>query len=334
MMVLKYLLIAAIAVFGIYILSWQIDMSRGEPNWGITFSEFYAKENLKLDWKAVYSDMLNELNPKKLRLIAYWQYLEPQKNKFDFSDLDWQINGAQNRGDDVILVVGRRVPRWPECHLPAWVSVLPEVAQENEVLNYLPTVINHYKTFSSIKAWQVENEPLFALFGACPPPNKDFLKKEIALVESLDPTRPVVITDSGELSSWFETAPLTQILGTTLYRTVWGPSVGWWTHLYPPVYYYLHAELVKTLFKTQDVVITELQAEPWAPDNKFITQLSFDQQSAHFTPADLKNNMEFAKKTGLKDIYLWGVEWWYYRKINGDSSYWEVGKEALKDGSI
>ncbi|MCL5733298.1 MAG: beta-galactosidase [Patescibacteria group bacterium] len=332
MRILKYLLFAALVLVVLYALSWQINLNRGAPNWGVTFSEVYAKE-LNLDWKAAYLAVLDDLAPKNLRLIAYWQDLEPQKGKFDFSDLDWQINEAQQRGDSVVLAIGRRVPRWPECYTPDWAAKLAETDQEKEILNYLTAVVNHYKNFPSIKTWQIENEPLFGIFGNCPPPNEDFLKKEIKLVSSLDPSRQIMITDSGELSSWMQAASLTKVLGISLYRIVWSPQIGWWKHLYPPVYYFLHAQLVGLLFKTH-VIISELQAEPWAQNNQFITQIPFNEQTSHFTPADLKSNLKFAQKTGIKDIYIWGVEWWYYRKINGDGSYWQIGKDAIKNGNF
>ena len=46
-------------------------------------------------------------------------------------------------------------------------------------------------------------------FGECPSwyyKNDDFLKKEVALVKSLDPSRQIIISDSGEQSTWFGAA--------------------------------------------------------------------------------------------------------------------------------
>jgi hypothetical protein len=35
-------------------------------------------------------------------------------------------------------------------------------------------------------------------------------------------------------------------------------------------------------------------------------------------------NMDFAKKSGFSEVYLWGVEWWYYMKErHNDSTYWD-----------
>ena len=41
-------------------------------------------------------------------------------------------------------------------------------------------------------------------------------------------------------------------------------------------------------------------------------------------------NIEYAKKTGFDEMYLWGVEWWYWMKQKGDNSYWNRVKELFK----
>jgi len=39
-----------------------------------------------------------------------------------------------------------------------------------------------------------------------------------------------------------------------------------------------------------------------------------------------KRNIDFAEKTGLKEFYLWGGEWWYWLKTkqNNDEIWQEV----------
>jgi len=44
----------------------------------------------------------------------------------------------------------------------------------------------------------------------------------------------------------------------------------------------------------------------------------------------LKKNIEFAKKTGLKEFYLWGGEWWYWMKEKqGRPELWEEVKKTI-----
>ncbi|MDD5146576.1 MAG: beta-galactosidase [Candidatus Pacebacteria bacterium] len=329
MLTILIILLTVIILF--YAIGW-IDWSFGQkPIWGATFSRIYA-EYLGLDWEEAYLAVLNDLNVPNLRLVAYWSQAETKDDQFNFEDLDWQINQALQKNKKVILAVGQKAPRWPECHQPDWANALSIKEQQEETFEFLTQVINHYKNNPAVTTWQVENEPLIDFFGKCPPPDKGFLQKEIRLVKSLDPTRPVLITDSGELSTWREAAGLSEILGTTLYRTVWHPWFGIVKHWqYNPLFYRARAEIVKKLTDTKKVIIAELQAEPWGTENRSLTQMPVAEQLKSFKVKDLKGNLEFARKTGLPEIYLWGVEWAYWLKTkHGDSSYWDLMKDTIK----
>ncbi|MCL4404114.1 beta-galactosidase [Patescibacteria group bacterium] len=333
---MKRLLKTAGIVIGIllavYLLSFTLNFGSGAPETGLSFSEFYAKEGLGLDWKKAYEAILSDLEPQRLILMAYWQYLEPNQDHYDFSDLDWQMDLARKDGKSVILAVGQRVPRWPECHIPTWASKLSGTAYDQALLAYLQTVIDHYKSDPAITAWQVENEPYLSTFGQCPPLDKDLFDQEIALVKKLDPTRPIVTTDSGELGLWFSAAQHADDLGTTLYRVVDAPQIGVLHYFFiPPAFYAVKAALVKFFEGVSSVYISELQAEPWAIDGTPLVYESMSAQTSDFPTSTLVANFEFAKRTGLSPIYLWGSEWWYWRKVHGDQSFWDIGKQLLKE---
>lgn len=320
-------LLAALIVF--YGISWIPTYENSDAVWGVTFSQFYAVEELGLDWRTAYLNVLDELKPKKLRLIAYWQYVEPERDELKFQDLDFQVAEAARRGIPVTLAFGYRVPRWPECHWPDWVRRETPEEFRTEVKEYLGHVVTHFKDVSVIERWQLENEPLFSFFGVCPPPDAVFLDDELALVRSLDPTRPIMLTDSGEFSTWRGVAGRAEIIGTTLYRTVWNQYTGWWTHILPPSWYALRARLAKRFMGTEQVIIAELQAEPWAEGNRSIVAVPFDEQTERFDLAEFSRTATFARATGLPEMYLWGAEWWYWRKLNGDASFWEAAKELF-----
>ena len=91
----------------------------GKTTWGITFSVRMAEE-LGLEPKETYEAMLRELAPQGVRLVAYWDRIEREDDVFDFSELDWQMDRAAETRVPVILAVGQKVPRWPECHVPSW----------------------------------------------------------------------------------------------------------------------------------------------------------------------------------------------------------------------
>src|SRR3954464_5310093 len=76
-------------------------------NWGLTFSYQEAK-GLGFDPKVLYLDMINDLKPKNLRLMTYWDDSEKQRGKFDFQIVDEQLIEAQKQNINVVLVVGRK----------------------------------------------------------------------------------------------------------------------------------------------------------------------------------------------------------------------------------
>src|SRR5690606_15604402 len=86
---------------------------------GVSFSVPYA-QYLGLDPKACFDAALNDLGFRRFRLMSYWNRLEPEKDTYDFRELDWQINMAEKYGAEVTLCLGLRQPRWPESHWPDW----------------------------------------------------------------------------------------------------------------------------------------------------------------------------------------------------------------------
>jgi len=191
-----------------------------EIDWGVNFSQKHA-QNLGLDWKETYLALLDDLGAKKLKVAAHWDLIEPEEGKFQFEDLDWQIREAEKREAKILLAIGMKTPRWPECHIPEFAKNLKKEEQQEKILQMLEKVVLRYKDLETIEYWQVENEP-FLPFGECPWVDKEFLQKEIDMVKSLDPkTRTIVITDTGELSLWITAAKMGDRVGTTLYRKVW-----------------------------------------------------------------------------------------------------------------
>lgn len=303
------------------------DFSSGQKiKHGVTFSSKYAQE-LELDWRQAYLAILDDLNVTHLRLATYWDDIEVIRDEFNFADLDWQINEAAKRDIDIILVVGRRTPRWPECHDPQWLTTLTAAEIRQEHLDFVQEAINRYKGQPAIKFWQVENEPLFRWFGECPPPDKDFLVQEVALVKSLD-DRKIIITDSGEVNHWQGAGSVADILGVTLYRIVWNPSLGFWDYFFvPPAYYRYKADITEFFHNNlEKVIVVELQMEPWTTGRKMI-ELTLEEQKRSFDLTRFKNNISYVEKTGFTEVYSWGVEYWYWLKEQGHQDIWEEAKK-------
>jgi len=308
-----------------------------EITWGVNFSQKQA-QNFGLDWRENYSALLDDLGVKNLKVSGHWDLLEPEKDRYFFDDLDWQLAEAEKRDSKIILVIGMKTGRWPECHIPDWAKNLSKESQQKEILEMLEQVLLKYRGQISINFWQVENEPFFP-FGECPWVDKNFLKKEIEMVRALDfQKRPIIVSDSGEGSFWVEAAKLGDIVGTTLYKKVWFsfswekekisffPNIGFYiSYPLPPTFYWRKAKYIKTLFGKK-VFVVELQAEPWGP--KLPYDLTLEEQKKTMNLEQFRKNIDFAKKTGLGAFYLWGGEWWYWLKEKQNQP--EIWNEAKK----
>ena len=294
----------------------------------MTFSSRYASD-LGLDWKETYLALLDDVGVKKMRLPVYWDLVEKDQNHYDFADLDWQLAEAKKRGVAVILTVGQKVPRWPECHIPAWASHDDDVRHRG-VLHFILKTVKRYKDDPTIVKWQVENEP-FLPFGICPAFDVSFLETEVALVKQIDPARPVLLTDSGELSLWIGAASRGDEFGTTLYRDIYSKHVGgYFTYPIGPNFFRAKAWLVRTFAHQNNLMVIELQAEPWA--SGWVANMSLEEQAKTMNETKLRENVRYAKQVGFPEVYLWGGEWWYWMKVKKDSSaVWETGKELFHE---
>ena len=315
-----------------YAESIPVDLHR-DITWGITFSDESSRDKLGLDWQQNFNAIVDELHPKKMRLIAYWDEIEKEHGTFDFSNLDWQMNRALEQGIRTIIVVGMKEPRWPECHIPAWVVSLNEAAREEALGTYIRMTVERYRGNPALEAWQVENEP-FLKFGLCATRPQNALEQEISLVKSFDPSHPVMVTDGGEFGLWTPAIRAGDIFGTTMYRRVYPPSVGRYTGIinYPlsPSFFRLKQKVARWLTGEYEkpFIVIELQSEPWGRVE--VPLISYEEQTAIFPPDYFRETIQYAKDAGFDEYYLWGSEWWYYvREKHGDSRYWDVVKNLL-----
>lgn len=198
--------------------------------------------------------------------------------------------------------------------------------QEKEVKDYVATFVKRYKDSKAVAGWQVENEPFFS-FGDCPwQPNGDFLRSEVAMVHEIDPAHSVMVTDSGEFSLWWGAASIGDKVGSTMYRRVWfsDPWNTYVTYPFPPIYYARRAWVLRTFFH-KEVVNSELQAEPWGP--KLYYDLDIAEQMKTMDMTQFRANIDYARRTGLKEAYFWGAEWWYWMKEKHNTpDYWNEAR--------
>ncbi len=328
--ILKYFLSAVLGLF-LLLLLFIAYFSLGSPpraekiTWGINFSQKHT-QNLGLDWQEVYSAITDDLEAEKIKIAVHWDMIEPKRGEYYFDDLDWQTSKAKEKGVKLVLVIGMKTPRWPECHLPEWAVDLSKEEQQQAILLLLEKIVSRYQDQPLIEAWQIENEPFFP-FGVCPWTDLDFLKKEIALVRSID-QRTIIISESGEGSFWLRAAELGDIVAITMYRQAWFEQLNRYVE-YPfrPIFYWRKAQIIKKLYG-KEVICGELQAEPWGP--KLLYDSPLEEQRKTMDLIQFRQNIDFASQTGLKEFTLWGAEWWYWLKTkHNQPEIWEEAKKIL-----
>ena len=324
----KYLL-RAVIVITIFVVIVFLLAQKEKPekiNYGMSFNTPYAWE-LGLDWKEVYDAILDDLQVRQLRLAAHWTMVEPERGVYNFEELDYQLARAEEVGADVVLAVGRRLPRWPECHLPDWTRELSTEENNEAQLQYMEKVVERYKNNPAIKYWQVENEPFLEVFAFehCGKLDVDFLDKEIALVRELDPTRQILVTDSGNLGSWVGAYKRGDIFGTSVYVHFWNPELGQFKTLLPAWAYRVKENLVSMIYGEKPTFLIELSTEPWLIAS--VVDVPVEIQFTRMDLEKIEDIVKYAENTRYSHQYLWGAEWWYWLKKNGHPEIWEWGKE-------
>jgi hypothetical protein len=320
----KLFILLVVTIFIVFVLSRGKIFKKEDLEYGVTFSAKQA-EALSLNWRQTFLAILEDLGARKIRLPAYWDEIESSNGAYSWENLDWQINEATRHNADLIIAVGGRLPRWPECHFPSWAENLSQTDREQRILDYIEGTINRYKDNQTIKYWQVENEPFLTHFGECPNLDPKFLDKEIALVKSLD-NRSVIITDSGELSTWVPAARRADIFGTTMYRDTYSQFLKRYIH-YPitPGFFRLKKNLVRIFAQPKEWIVIELQGEPWGPIP--YQTMSDAEKAKTMDRKKFQEIIDFSSQTGFKTFYLWGAEWWYWEKtVKNNSGMWEEAR--------
>jgi len=301
-------------------------------SYGMSFNTPYARE-LGLDWQETYDAILDELGVRKLRLAAHWPMVEPTDDAWNFEELDYQVRRAEEVGATVVFAVGRRLPRWPECHIPGWVTEGTLERAQEEQLEYMTKVVERYKDSPAITYWQVENEPFLSVFAFehCGPLDEAFLAEEIALVRSLDSTRPILVTDSGNLGTWAGAFRHGDAFGTSVYVYFWNPELGQFRTVLPPWFYRAKERVMKLWYGDRPTFLIELSAEPWLIEPVVNVPLSV--QYSRMNVDKFNDILKYAEKTHYDQQYLWGAEWWYWLHKQGEDAMWNRGKELFVTAS-
>jgi hypothetical protein len=324
------LLICALCVGSLFLWSQQLTAEIAtDITWGVTFSDSQATY-LGLDPDHTFDAVITDLGARRIKLHINWNTLEPTRGVLNFETLDRRVRTAEAHNVELILVIGKKTGRWPECHTPPWFTDLAPEERHDVIVQYVRTIVGRYIDSPAVSSWQLENEP-FLEFGTCPDwyyeENQELLTTLTEAVRAIDPTRPLIISESGELSSWTQAAGLADIVGVTLYRNTWNKTeetfgINPYAFL-APEFYATKAALITQVYG-KPVISIELQAEPWA--SRPIMEASLEEQAESMNPDLFRENIAFARLAGLGTYYFWGTEWWYWMKTTHNQP--EIWNEA------
>lgn len=313
---------------------WYIARHHKQPlNLGTTFISDYA-QSFGLEPKDTLNAILGDLRIKQIRLVSYWDQIEPAPGKYDFSNLDWQFAMANQYGAKVSLAIGLRQPRWPECHQPAWSLVEPKSKWQPQLYNFMRAVVDRYKNDPALDGYELENEFFMKVFGTCTDFDRGRLVAEYKMVKQWDPGRRITISRSDNWVGIPIGQPTPDQFGISVYKRVWDKTLTHRYFEYPlPAWFYASLAGWEQMLSGKDMIIHELQAEPWPPTD--IHQASLNEQYKSMDAKRLKDRIAYGKATGMRTIDLWGAEWWYWVKVKqNDPSVWNVVKDAVLQAEV
>lgn len=326
---LIFVLVAVGSMYGL--AQYYINKHKNTPMVvGATFIPNYARY-YDLDPKQTLEAVIDDLGVKQLRLVSYWSDIEKEPGVYNFDELDWQMEMAEQKGAKVSLALGLRQPRWPECHMPAWAQEMPGQSWYDPLEEFIGAVVERYRTSPALESYQLENEFFLKAFGICYDFNRDRLVSEYELVKRLDPATPVIVTMSNNAIGTPIGEPKPDKWAISVYKRVWDRTITRRYFEYPiPAWYYAFRAGFTESTRGRDVFIHELQTEAWLPDGYEMPTAPVSELYKSMNPERLAERFEYGKATGMRSFYLWGVEWWYQMKTKRNApELWETAKAEI-----
>jgi hypothetical protein len=111
-----------------------------------------------------------------------------------------------------------------------------------------------------------------------------------------------------------------------MYKEVYTEQYGHFKYPVGPRFFQIKQWIIERFADQENAIVIELQAEPWLAGTT--TDAPIGEQLDAMDEKQLRSNVEFARQGGFQEIYLWGVEWWYWMKTTGERP--EVWDEARK----
>jgi hypothetical protein len=313
---------------------WYTQRHKNEPLLiGTTFVAGYARY-FGLDPKETMQAMIDEVGFRQFRLVSYWDEIEPTPGTYDFSDLDWQFKKAEASNSKVSLSIGLRQPRWPECHMPTWASSLPMTEWEPKLKDFMRATMERYKNSPALESYQLENEFFLDVFGICPDFSRDRLIREYDFALGVDSAHPIIVSRSNNAVGYPIGQPRPDEFAVSVYKRVWDKTITKRYFEYPlPAWFYGSLAGGGELLTGKKLIIHELQMEAWLPDSGQFAMNdinSVPEMNKSMNADRLQGRFDYGKASGIREMYTWGSEWWYWKKMKAnDSSLWDVATQEV-----
>ena len=298
--------------------------------------------------------LLTTLRPDVVRLPVYWNEVQPEPGRFDFSTVDALLQEVADhnasvvhgRRAQVVLVVGVRNLAYPEVWVPGWLHAetsghLSRVITSAAYLAYLRAVVSRLAHRRFLLAWQVENEPFDDVTAASDDVSLTAadVEAESREVRRLDPGHPIVVTtyDSSTVAldragagpwGWLRRLlPGPRPAGHPGLALAAGDVLGLDAYVVTPSTPLEDASALRRIeWKTGALAYWAGRAQAGDKD-MWITEMQAAPWDGvdGFTPAALLHSARLYREVGATVVLLWDVERWL-----DDARWMATGQAAIR----
>jgi len=307
---------------------------------GVTF-DYEQCTNLGLDWKEVLNYTVKFGIPI-VRIGLKWSKIETEKGKFNWSVYDEILQFLERNNTKVILCLGMKSPRWPEFFIPEWLGFKGykgfKVQNNNDILRqrlflFLEKAIKRYLEFKSISTIQLENEPLLKSGPQKGRIDQLFLIEEFSYLKTLTNLKIILnaqaLPTTGIIAEYLKgrneykkkLIEICDAFGMNIYERFEGKTLGGFKKTFRAgkfVWRYLKSLINHANIYKKEIVVTELQAEPWQ-----FGEVDLKDAYANRTcnPKMVLQNIQRVKNLGIETILLWGFEFHIACKMMGNDEW-------------
>ena len=313
------LAVTAAIVFGLIwgIGAWYGYRQGDQPTaWGVVWSTDQARR-MELDPVEDLAELIGPIPFKRVQLSSEWTAVEPSAGLYDFETLERQIAAARSRNVAVELQIGLHQARPGRCYAPPWTAELEAAEFKLRLKEYVRRVVEKVDDAVNLVGYHLEPEIFAAKAAACA---RQLDREDLAeLYRHLDELtdKEIAVSRPNNWAAFRRLRPAPDAFGLKL--DLYPDNRGFFEGLFKPTplasYYSFSAGNLKLLHSESRIFIRSLNAEPAG--------------GGDLTTDTLESRLAYAKRTGIRTIYLSGAEWWLKEKKGGNGAIFETVEAAV-----